>query len=445
MSRKDQILSTMHEAIKDSAADQTELVFESETLGYTHMAESQIQQNLATSDCIIAARVVRGKKIGVASTNRPGADDIRRAISNAVDISSFKDADDEFISLPKSPKVEDTDAWFESTAGFSPTDRADAVWTLNKIAGKSGLQTSGSFRTLTNTVAVINSLGTEQYFEGTKAELSLTVSAEDGRSGFGIAYSRDVREINPGVVAEMAADKAVRGADPISLPSGQYTVLLEPAAVGQLLLFLSFMGFGSGTFLQGRSFMAGSIGQQITGSNITIRDDAYHPLMRGMPFDYEGVPRRPVELITNGIAKGVVSNSYDAGRMGTESTGHGHIATKSFTPYPKHLVMEGGSSTLQEMVQAVSRGIYITHFWYVNYLNPMRTMVTGTTRDGTFLIEEGKTGKPIVNMRMEQSILEAFSNCRMLSAARVLYPQYSVAMLVPYALIDNFQLNEEVV
>jgi predicted Zn-dependent protease len=434
----------MHEAMRSSPADQTELVFEGETLDYTHITESQIQQNLTVSECSIVARVVVGERIGIASTNRPTIESIKAAISDAVDIGSFRDVDDQFTSLPGSAKAETVDARFASTMRFSAADRANAVWKMNKIAARHELKTSGAFRTTATIVAVMNSLGTEQYFEGTKAELSLTVSSEDGRSGYGIAYDRDVSRINPGLVAETAVDKAMRSADPISLPSGKYSVLLEPAAVGQLLLFLSFMGFGSGTYVQGRSFMTNKIGQKITGGNITIRDDAYHPLMRGMPFDYEGVPRKSVEIITDGIAEGVVSNSYDAGRLGTESTGHAHIATKSFTPYPKHLVMNGGEASVQEMIESVSRGVYITHFWYVNYLNPMRTMVTGTTRDGTFLIEDGKVAKPIVNMRMEQSILEAFSNCRMISRERVLYPQFSVVMLVPYALIDGFQLNEEI-
>lgn len=444
MSQKDQILSVLHEAMKSSSADQTELVFEGESLGYTHIAESQIQQNLTRTDCSIVARVIVGKRIGIASTNQPTVEDVKQAISDAIDISSFQDPDDKFVSLPNSPKVKDVGAFFPSTADFSPVDRANAVWNMNKIAAKDGLITAGAFRTFTDTVAVLNSLGTEQYFEGTKAELSLTVSSQDERSGYAIAYDRDAGKINPGLVAETAVDKAVRSVDPISLPTGQYTVLLEPAAVGQLLLFLSFMGFGSGTFVQRRSFMAGKIGELITGEKITVRDDAYNHQMLGMPFDYEGVPRKSVELITNGIAKAVVSNSRDAGQMGTESTGHAHIATKSFTPYPKHMVMDGGETTVQEIIKAVDSGIYITHFWYVNYLNPMMTMVTGTTRDGTFLIEQGKVTKPIVNMRMQQSILEAFSNCRMLSKERVLYPQYSVVMLLPYALIDNFQLNEEV-
>jgi predicted Zn-dependent protease len=444
MVQKDQVLSVLRESLLSSPADQTELVFDGEELGYTHIAESQIQQNLTASDCAIVARVVMGKRIGVASTNRPTAESVSRAISDAVDISRFVDADEGFVSLPNSSATEDIGAYFRSTAEFSPVDRANAVWNMNKIAAKEGLKTSGAFRTFTNTVAVVNSLGTEQYFEGTKAELSLTVSSGDGRSGYSIGYDRDAGKVNPGLVAESAVDKAARSVDPISLPSGQYTVLLEPAAVGQLLLFLSFMGFGSKTFVQRRSFMVGKIGERIAGENITVRDDAHHSMMRGMPFDYEGVPRKSVELITDGVAMGVVSNSHDARLMGTESTGHAHVATKSFTPYPKHMVMDGGNADVREMIESVDRGIYITHFWYVNYLNPMMTMVTGTTRDGTFLIEEGRVGRPVVNMRMQQSILEAFSNCRMLSTERVLYPQYSVVMLVPYALIDNFRLTEEV-
>lgn len=443
MPSKDQILSILNEAMKSASADQVELVYDGEDFSLTHIAESQIQQNLVRNDCSIVARVINGKKIGVASTNKLDIDAVKRTVSDAIDISSFQEDDEKFVSLPKSETAPDVSAFLKSTANYSPADRANAVWQMNKVAGAQGFSTAGAFKTVTNRVAVINSLGTEQYFEGTKAELSLTVSGDDGLSGYAIGYNRDATKINPAGVAETATRKATASKDPVTLPSGQYTVLLEPAAVGQLLLFLGFIGFGSGTFVQHRSFMAGKIGELIAGDNFTVRDDASHPDMLGMPFDYEGVPRKTIELVTNGIAKGVVSDSYDANLMGSSSTGHAHIATKSFTPYPKHMVMGGGNATVDEMIRSVKRGIYITHFWYVNYLNPMRTMVTGTTRDGTFLIENGKVGDAIVNLRMQQSILEAFSNILMLSKERVLYPQYSVVMLVPHALIENFNLVEE--
>jgi len=228
----------------------------------------------------------------------------------------------------------------------------------------------------------------------------------------------------------------------VAINSGQYTVILEPAAVGQLLLFLAFMGFGGKTLIQRRSFMAGKIGELIAGEKITITEDPHHPQIRGIPFDYEGVPRQRVLLIENGIAKGVVFDSYYAGLTGVESTGHALPPDRKFGPYPKHLVMDGGKSTLSDMVFSVDYGIYITHFWYINYLNPMRTMVTGTTRDGTFLIENGKISKPLQNMRLSQSILEALSNAEMVSPERELYPQYSVVMLVPALKVNNFNLEK---
>jgi PmbA protein len=174
---------------------------------------------------------------------------------------------------------------------------------------------------------------------------------------------------------------------------------------------------------------------------MTITEDPFNPLMLGVPFDYEGVPRKRVPLIEKGIAKGGVYNSYYARLAGVESTGHALPPNNSFGPYPKHMIMDAGTTTLAEMVKSTAKGVYVTHFWYVNYLNPMKTMVTGTTRDGTFLIENGIVTKPIINMRISQSILEAFSNVDMISSERKLYPQYSVVMLVPALKVNNFALE----
>ncbi len=187
--------------------------------------------------------------------------------------------------------------------------------------------------------------------------------------------------------------------------------------------------------------MAGKIGEKITGDNITIIEDPMAPEFAGLPFDYEGVPRKQVTLIENGIAKGVVSNSYFARLLQSESTGHALPPNNTYGPYPKYMAVGAGNSTIEEMVASTSRGVYITHFWYVNFLNPMKTQVTGTTRDGTFLIENGKVGGAIKNMRINQSILEAFANAEMISKTRELYPQYSVAMLVPAMKINNFGLE----
>jgi predicted Zn-dependent protease len=262
-------------------------------------------------------------------------------------------------------------------------------------------------------------------------------------SGWGMAYSPDAVQIDSADLALKAAQKAMDSRNPKDLPDGQYTVILEPAAVGQLLILLSFMGFGCKTLYQRRSFMAGHIGEKIAGDNFTVYDNAADDSFASPPFDYEGVPKKRVPLIENGIARGVVYNSYYANLMDTQSTGHALAPTNNYGPYPKNLVVEPGDSSIDEMINSTWNGVLITHFWYLNFLNPMRTMVTGTTRDGTFYIKNGKIAHPIKNMRTNQSILEAFSNIELLSKTRIVYPQYSVLMKIPAMKINNFNLIAE--
>lgn len=440
---KDYILTTFNEALKFANADQTEIALEAEKLSLTRFADNKITQNISTSDNLVIIRTIKNKKIGVAVSNGLELEDIKAAIKSAEEISAVQTYDEAFVSLPNSPPALKVDAYHEATDNFSPSSRADAVGSIIAVREMTKLQASGAYKTVTEHTAVVNSLGTEQYFRGTSAELSLTMSGEQNNSGYSIGYSRDHTSIIPERLAAKASDKAIKSIDPIELPSGQYTVILEPPAVGQMVLLFSFLGFGCKTYISRRSFMSGKLGSPVVGKNITLTENPYHELIQGMPFDFEGVPRQQVRLIERGVARGVVWNSYYANMAEKKSTGHAHPAYKTFSPYPKYLVMGEGDKTVEEMIASTERGIYITHFWYVNYLNPMRTMVTGTTLDGTFLIENGKITKPIVNMRMAQSIQEMLANCSMISKERMLYPQFSVVMLLPYLKAENFNLGKQ--
>jgi predicted Zn-dependent protease len=442
MITQDQIMELLKTGITVSTADQTELVIIGEDLSLTRFAESQIHQNMYRSDITLFVRAIKDKKIGIASTGDLSQETVNKTVKHACEIAALMPPDEQFVTLPSPASAEKVVTFFKDTAEYAPRQRADAVKKIVDKCRKDGLQAAGAFRTSTETVAVLNSLGVEQFNNNTKAELSMTITGDKDNSGWGIGYSRDAESIDVDTIARSAIDKAVHSLNPVALDSGPYTVILEPAAVGQLLLFLAFMGFGGKTLLEKRSFMAGKIGEQITGTNITITEDPFNPQMQGMPFDYEGVPRKRISLIESGVAKGVVYNSYYAQQAGVESTGHALPPDNSFGPYPKHLVMDGGTSTIGDMIKSVERGVYITHFWYINFLNPMKTMVTGTTRDGTFLIENGVLTKPIKNMRLSQSILEAFSNAPMISRERVLYPQYSVVMLAPALKVNNFNLEK---
>lgn len=442
MMEKEKVFETLEKGLESSQADQTELVWLGEEFSLTRFAENVIHQNISRSDHTIMARTVVGKKIGVAVTNRINDDSIKELVQTATEIASFQKEDPDFVSLPSSSPAPEVKGFYQRTFEYSPIDRAKGVETAVKRCKAQKLSGTGAFKTETNVTAVVNSLGTRQFFKETKAHFSLTASAGDTVSGWAQGYDRDVSKINIEEITRRATLKAILSRDPIDLPPGEYTVILEEAAVASLLLFLGFLGFGAKTFLQGRSFMSKKIGERITGDNITIVEDPFHPKMNAMPFDYEGSIKKRVPLIENGIAKGVVYNSYYANKAGVESTGHALPPNNTFGPYPKNMVMSDGDSSLEDMITSTEKGILITHFWYINYMNPMKTQVTGTTRDGTFLIEDGKIKSAVKNMRIGQSILEAFSNVEMMSKERKVCPQFGVVMYVPAMKIKDFTFIE---
>ena len=435
---KDKAFEVLEKGLTYSEADQTELLLMAEDFSLTRFAENVICQNMARKDHTLMARVVSGKKIGVAVTNSMQDEDVKKMIKDAEEIARYQQADPDFVSLPISSPAPEVKGFFPKTSEYSALERAEGVQSAVRRCKSQNSSGTGAFQTETDVTCVVNSLGTRQYFHETKAYLSLTASLGDTVSGWAQGYDRNVNNIDIETIAQRAVFKAILSSNPIELPPGKYTVILEEAAVASLLLFLGFLGFGAKTFTQGRSFMARKMGEKITGDNITVVEDPYHPVMNAMPFDYEGVVKKKVPLIENGVAKGVVYNSYYANKAGVESTGHALPPNNTFGPYPKNMVMSPGNSNLDEMISSTEKGILITHFWYINYLNPMKTMVTGTTRDGTFLIEDGKIKSAVKNMRIGQSILEAFSNVEMMSKDRKLCPQFGVVMYVPAMKIKDF-------
>jgi PmbA protein len=435
---KEKVFEILEKGLAHSEADQAELVFMGEDFSLTRFAENVVAQNMSRADHTLMARVVSGKRLGLAVTNSVKDEDVKKVVKDAEEIAKYRQADPNFVSLPTSSPAPEVKGFFAKTSEYSSSQRAKGVEDAVRRCKSQNLAGTGAFQTETDVTCVVNSLGTRQHYQETKAHFTLTASAGDTVSGWAQGYDHDVNTIDIDNIAQRAVLKAILSSDPIELPPGKYTVILEEAAVASLLLFLGFLGFGAKTFIQGRSFMARKIGEKITGDNITVVEDPFHPMMNAMPFDYEGVVKKKVPLIENGVAKGVVYNSYYANQAGVESTGHALPPNNMFGPYPKNMVMSPGNSNLDQMISSTEKGILITHFWYINYMNPMITQVTGTTRDGTFLIENGRIKSAVKNMRIGQSILEAFSNVKMMSQDRKLCPQFGVVMYVPAMKIKDF-------
>jgi predicted Zn-dependent protease len=435
------VLEVFKKALKSSAADQTELVCESEEFYLTRFAENLIHQNMGRSDSTIWCRAIHGKKIGVSRSNDTTPDSLKRLIGNAEEIARNQREDPDFNSLKASNSIMKTDGFYKETFDYSANGRADVVADIVKRARSESLSCAGTFQTSGTSLAVVNSLGTENFARNTEYRFTLTATARNGLSGWAQAAGRDIENFDFKTVSGRALEKASYKTDPIQLDSGSYTVIMEPDAVANFLLFLAFLGFGGKLLHQNRSFMSGKFGEQIMGENITITEDPFHPAIEYLPFDYEGIPKRKVVIVENGIARAGVYNSYYANLAGTESTGHALQPDNSYGPYPKAMVIDPGKKSVEDMIGSTDYGVYITRFWYLNFLNPMRTLVTGYTRDGTFLIEDGKITRPVVDMRVQQSMLEAFSSVEMISAEQRLIPQYGALMLVPFMKINDFNLT----
>jgi len=435
------ILEVFKKTIKKSNAEQTELVCESEEFYLTRFAENLIHQNMGRSDSTIWCRAIYGKKIGVSRSNDTTPDSLKKLIGNAEEIARNQKDDPDFSSLTNSQSIMKKEGFYKETFDYSASDRADVVGDIVKRARSDSLSCAGTFQTSGTSLAVVNSLGTENFARNTEYRFTLTATAQNGLSGWAQAAGRDIEKFDFKTVSRRALEKASYKNDPIQLDSGSYTVIMEPDAVANFLLFLAFLGFGGKLLHQNRSFMSGKFGEQIMGENITITEDPFHPAIEYLPFDYEGVPKQKVVIVENGIARAGVYNGYYANLAGKRSTGHALQPDNSYGPYPKAMVIDPGKKSVEDMIGSIDYGIYITRFWYLNFLNPMRTLVTGYTRDGTFLIENGEVTKPVVDMRVQQSMLEAFSNVEMLSTEQRLIPQYGALMLVPFMKINNFNLT----
>ena len=409
-------LQGIAERVLDGAkADQTEVMITANDSHLTRFAMNTIHQNVSETNVSIRVRSIIGNKVGVASGNDLSDGALKEIVERAETVARFQQENPESVSLPDPKPVREIEAYVEATADSTPVERASGAKEILDRSERNGLDAAGAFSTEAQEILIANSRGVMAYHRGTIAEVMAVVMGKTG-SGYAAEASIDVRDLAPAKVGEVAVDKALRSADPTDIEPGEYTVILEEEAVADMVFFLGWLGMGALSVQEGRSFMAGKFGEKVTGDKITIWDDGLDPRGIPLPFDFEGVPKQKVVLIENGIAKAVVYDTFTAAREGKASTGHSLPAPNTFGPIPINLFMAPGTATKEEMLAATDRGIWVTRFHYTNPVHPVKTILTGMTRDGTFLIENGKIKRPLKNLRFTQSILEAFANADMLGS-----------------------------
>ncbi len=242
-------------------------------------------------------------------------------------------------------------------------------------------------------------------------------------------------------MARSAAAKAYASREPVELAPGPYTVILEPAAVLDLVGQM-FGDFSATAISDGRSFLRDRIGEKLFGDNVTIYDDAYHPLQAGAPFDGEGVPRKLLTLVDKGVVRDIAYCRQAAQAAGVAPTGHGYPLPNEYGEAPMNIVVAGGAVSLEEMIASTARGILVTRLWYIREVDPYEKIMTGMTRDGTFLVENGQVTRGVRNFRFNQALPELLSNVEALSPAVRSSGEEAFDMVVPALKVRNFHFTE---
>jgi PmbA protein len=424
-----------------SPADETEVMINAGPHSLTRYSGNAITQNVSSRTLSLVLRIVNDGKLGKATTNLIDDDSLKQAVDAAMEMSRFQQPMKDYIPMPEPQLYTPLHSYVPETAEFGPLERAKIIGDVVAATKESGTEAAGVFSNGGSMLAIANSNGLFAYHNSTSSEFSITVATEDS-SGWAEASSKDIGALDCRALGQRALLKAMESRKPQKIEPGEYTVVLEHAATADFLLFLSWEAFGGRPFLEGRSCLSGKLGEKVFGDNITIKDDAYNPLTNGLPFDFEGMPRNAVTLVEAGIAKAVVHDRETAKEAGVNSTGHALPKPNTYGPLPLHLELDSGASSLEEMISSTERGILVTHFHYTNVIDPMKMILTGMTRDGTFLIENGEVTRPVVNLRFTESVIKALNNVELISEDRIFAsPFFGGGTVVPAMKIHKFTFS----
>ena len=426
-----------------SEADETEVTIEAESDALTRFANNVIHQHVAEQGLVISIRAVVDGRTARATTNKNDEESLRRATQAAFELARHQPKHPDLLPMARptprgaAPPVR---RYFEPTAAATPADRARVVAKLCDAARRGGHTAAGIFSTGASSMALANSRGVFAFHSQTRAEFSITAMDGDS-SGWAKATSPDLRAIEPEALARRAMEKAALSRQPREIPPARMTVILEPAAVLDLVGFL-FYDFAGTAVLDHRSCFNKRMGKQVFGANIHLSDDVYHPLQSGAPFDGEGLPRQRVQLVEAGVPKHLVYSRATAKKMKEKATGHGLPLPNEWGEAPMNLVLEGGDSSLEAMIASTDRGVLLTRVWYVREVDPYEKVLTGMTRDGTFLVEGGRVVCGLRNFRFNESMLEMLSNVEALAPAVRASGEESFDMVVPATKVRDFHFTE---
>lgn len=372
------------------------------TTGLTRFANSFIHQNVAEVGFAVRLRVAREGRVASANSTTVTEKGLRTLVEDTLEIAALQPEDEGWTGLRTAVSVPTGESYDAATAAATPSDRADRV--SDFVAAGQGMRAAGYCETTGVTTAFANTLGHVAKGRATWASVD-GIHQSDAAAGSGHGTAVGLSGVDAAHVGATAAGRARRGAGAIDAKPGEYEVVLAPEAVASIVMFLSYYGFNGKAHNENRSFAI--VGDDQFDSSVHIFDDGSDERAIGVPFDTEGTPKRRVVLIDDGLTANLVHDRRSAGRAGSESTGHASPRSEIYGPVAQDVFFRGGSVAPDDLVAGVSRGLYVATFNYCRVLDPKTLVVTGLTRNGTFLIENGSITDSVTNLRFTQSFVDA--------------------------------------
>jgi len=438
--RLQDLMQTVIRLGKAAGAEETEVHIDETADALTRFANNGIHQNVAEHGLTLSVRTALDGKTARVSTNKLDEDSLRTAVESSLSLAQSQPKAPNLLQMPGKQRYSRVQRFVNATAELSAADRARAVKKACDLAVKAGQVAAGIFVSGQMQSAVGNSRGLFAAHRQTRAEFSITMQ-QGSATSWAKANAADVRTLDPQALAGTASTKAKLATSAVEVAPGKCTVILEPAAVLDLVGFL-FYDFAATALEDKRSCLNDRMGKQLFGKNISIWDDAYHAGQLGAPFDGEGLPRQRVTLVDKGVPRNLVYGRASAKRAKKKPTGHGFALPNEYGEAPMNLVFAGGKSSLEEMIASTDDGFLVTRLWYIREVDPYEKVMTGMTRDGLFRVEKGRVTMAARNFRFNQSVLEMLRNVEMMSPAVRSTAEEAFEMVVPAMKVNGFHFTE---
>lgn len=409
----------------------------------TRFAESYIHQNVAETNLNLTVKVINEDRIGAVEMNSVDDHTVLKNIEKAIDVTKIIPKLDYHYQLLKPQSYKIKSKYSKDTASFTPLNRAQLVRQLIKEVNKRGYEAAGAFETEESTLLVANSEGVFAFDRGTKVDFNCVITRDNSTAHASFVDS-DINNFNINKITDELLKTAFKNVEQIEIEPGVYTVILSPEAVSDILNYTGYTAFNGKMIMEGKSFVCNNRSKKIFPETITVSDDPFDELTMPIPFDMVGYPREKTDLIKDGVIKDGVYDHLTALKYNRKCTGNTLPPEyASFGALPFNLVMKEGNNSVEEMISSTKKGIYVSRFHYVNILNPMSVQLTGMTRDGTFLIEDGKLGRAIKNMRFNTSVVDMLKAVDMISKERQTKSGFVGPAVAPYLRTNNFTFSSK--